>query len=72
MALCIRLKISLSPAVATTRDRILQRVENFISVSDNIQNFSDGGVDWLILKEDGVSSNNTSMDVLVPTEQPEN
>ena len=54
MALCIRLKISLSPAVATTRDRILQRVENFISVSDNIQNFSDGGVDWLNLKEDSL------------------
>ena len=63
MTLCIDYEISLSPESATTRDRLLGRVENYIRVSDRINSFLDNGELWFVYKEDGVASNNTSLEV---------
>ena len=62
MQLCIDFEISLSPESCTTRNRLLGRVENYVKVSDSINSFLDDGELWFVFKEDGVASNNTSLE----------
>ena len=62
MTICIDYEISLSPESATTRDKLLGRVENFIRVSESVQDiFIDGDL-YFVIQGDGVTSNNTSME----------
>ena len=62
MSLCIEYEISLSPESATTRDRLLGRVENYIRVSESLDSFMDNGELWFVYKEGGVASINTSQE----------
>ena len=64
MRLCIDYEISLSPESATTRDRLLGRVENFVRVSESVTDMLIEGDLWFVYKEGGVSSNNTSLEAL--------
>ena len=64
MSLCIEFEIPLSPEDATTRERLLGRVDNFIKVCEKIDTFYENEVMWFIIKGDGVAPNNTSMEAL--------
>ena len=64
MTLCLELNISITPEKTTTRDWLLRRVVSFIKVLDEVNSFADNRVVSFVYKEDGIPSNNTSMEAL--------